>query len=345
MKLTDVKDRLTFGAEIETLACSECNGRGYITCPYCEEGQVDCPECEGRGRVTCSECDGEGEVACPECEGRGCITCPECNGEGCEYCNGTGEIECSKCEGYGHIACPECDGAGEVECPECDGWGRGTCPDCDGDYERPCSCLDIVPWEMHHEHCGQEFVSPVYKIRDYGTFLDEAYNIIQEMEFDSYTSDPTGMHIHVGIVDVFDNPPAVLSRLADVWEVIEYTVVHDIACTSEYRESYCKEWQYKNSYVDSEYVKDKIKDGNMSFNRYATLNYDAYQEHGTVEFRLWNSPNNIRDVMTAVEVSTAVVVYAWLRSHDNLPITEEQVIGFINRWGSYMRGLTYWEAA
>jgi len=49
--------------------CRECDGTGVsCSCSYCggtgfdEDGEEECPECEGTGEETCSECDGTGEV-------------------------------------------------------------------------------------------------------------------------------------------------------------------------------------------------------------------------------------------------------------------------------------------
>ena len=69
--------------------CEDCNGDGEVECGNCEgEGEVECGNCEGEGgdedcscnngSVDCEECD-EGKIECENCVGDGTYTCPYCN--------------------------------------------------------------------------------------------------------------------------------------------------------------------------------------------------------------------------------------------------------------------------
>ena len=69
--------------------CDDCNGDGYNYCRNCNgDGEVDCGNCEGEGgdedcscnngSVDCEECD-EGKIECESCVGDGTYTCPYCN--------------------------------------------------------------------------------------------------------------------------------------------------------------------------------------------------------------------------------------------------------------------------
>lgn len=48
------------GPEEEILAeCDRCNGKGVITCPHCEDGLVECPECREKKRYKIITSDAE----------------------------------------------------------------------------------------------------------------------------------------------------------------------------------------------------------------------------------------------------------------------------------------------
>lgn len=77
----------SFDEVMET--CDNCGGDGQEDCPNCENGKVECPDCDGRGELEageeCFNCSGTGEVECSICDGEG--------GFECDYCNGLGEVE------------------------------------------------------------------------------------------------------------------------------------------------------------------------------------------------------------------------------------------------------------
>ena len=133
------------------LECVSCDGTGKYTCTNCE-GDGICPDCND-GWVECEDCNGEGTVCCPECNGDGTVYCPDCNGSGnyidepCNKCGGSGyyrgDTECRACGGTGRyvVECRRCDGDGTIDCDNCDGDGTVDCDNCDGDGGWDCkSC-------------------------------------------------------------------------------------------------------------------------------------------------------------------------------------------------------------
>lgn len=91
-----------------------------IVCPNCDEGYVECNECDGFGvdedGEGCYLCDATGEMGCDVCDGNGKIECPDCGGEGevcCGNCNGSGEGmydggHCTECHSNGTVPCTTC---------------------------------------------------------------------------------------------------------------------------------------------------------------------------------------------------------------------------------------------
>ncbi|XP_058099522.1 uncharacterized protein LOC131243917 isoform X3 [Magnolia sinica] len=80
--------------------CSDCEGRGEITCPTCNPGQepgfykenqmAQCAACYGRGLIAhrdgsdtmCANCGGKGKLPCTMCGSRGLVKCGKCQGKG-----------------------------------------------------------------------------------------------------------------------------------------------------------------------------------------------------------------------------------------------------------------------
>ncbi len=119
-------------------SCESCGGSGNFPCEECDNGRVECWNCDGNGDVNCSDCDGDGDVSCGECDGEGNITCGICDGKGCEACDDKGAVACDACSGEGKVACDSCNSEGRVECDDCSGNGNSTCGCCDGDGRVDC---------------------------------------------------------------------------------------------------------------------------------------------------------------------------------------------------------------
>lgn len=93
---------------------TQTNGRSAY-CDYCEDGVVQCNDCDGDGHNYCDECDSDGYINCARCGGEGTI-----DGESCSSCD-DGTVSCEKCGGDGNISCSSCDGDGHYTCSECGG--------------------------------------------------------------------------------------------------------------------------------------------------------------------------------------------------------------------------------
>lgn len=107
-----------------------------VGCEECDDGYIDCGDCDGRGQVDCESCGGDGKFDCGKCDGDGDLECIKCSGTGnvdekiCGDCVGTGEISCDECDGDGSRSCQDCDGDGQVDCDSCGGSGTTNCPEC-----------------------------------------------------------------------------------------------------------------------------------------------------------------------------------------------------------------------
>lgn len=130
--LTNVYDA-SYDMELEdtegSYQCPECRGQGSITCHECDgDRHIECDRCDGRGTTNCDDCN-NGQVDCPGCDGSGNIDDGDVEIE-CGECEGSGSVNCSVCDGEGENNCTRCDGDGQLDCSECDGEGSITCPEC-----------------------------------------------------------------------------------------------------------------------------------------------------------------------------------------------------------------------
>lgn len=145
------------------LACTKCDGAGWIKCSNldCVSGTMPCPDCNGTGKPNlkaaraaattttstryasmgafCQTCSGTGRIVCRICKGQASLVCQSCNGHAvlvCKTCNGNGQNPiCSTCKGDGVIVCRRCQGTGKIReavCPDCKGEGETLCSNCKG---------------------------------------------------------------------------------------------------------------------------------------------------------------------------------------------------------------------
>lgn len=75
-------------------------------CEYCDEGRRECSQCDGYESIDCDTCDESGLVDNPEYTAENDepdeIDCPNCNGRGrteCDNCEGAGRVDCDECDG------------------------------------------------------------------------------------------------------------------------------------------------------------------------------------------------------------------------------------------------------
>jgi hypothetical protein len=137
-------------------------------CDECENGEIECDDCDGYGYIRCEcgdsddcdECYGDEEITCQHCDGDGETMCDECDGDGCDICN-RGYIKCTHCKN-GSIPCPECTGSTDEKnnngaCSRCGKFIGGTaeqkekfkCKNCGG--KKYTECQDCkkgsIKWE------------------------------------------------------------------------------------------------------------------------------------------------------------------------------------------------------
>lgn len=62
--------------------CPLCVGNGTVERCECDDGQVECEDCEGMEYQACSTCEGKRTSAHKECEGEGWKICPRCDSHG-----------------------------------------------------------------------------------------------------------------------------------------------------------------------------------------------------------------------------------------------------------------------
>ena len=271
--LLDTLKKITFGMELETTdrgVCFTCDGEGEVRCPDCDYGYNECHTCDGTGEV---EVKIEGEWAWSEC--------PRCGGEG--------RLLCSTCGGNEYLLCPDCEGGGSFGDP----------------IDTPAG------WNDHSEHCGWEYVSPVFSL--FGESMpnwNQLFRWVRNLEVDPNGNPPTGLHIHVGIDNITNNPIPLLERVAQIWEEVEEEYCN-IADVTEEREEWAGTCAHRMGTIKE--ILREGKDVNYhlrGLDRYVSLNFAAYPKHSTVEFRLWNGTDNPTYLRYAILYSIALVVYA-----------------------------------
>ena len=151
--------------------CDECGSSGHIECSNdkCDKGVITCESCED-GQEECPTCEGDGKDAdeeCSKCDGVGTTDCKECDGEvqyNCDTCGGESQEDCEWCEAIGVIteSCDECGGGGELTCGYCDD-GYNECEDCGGDAdESECDdCEGQGNFVREHEKAGDYYLNPI----------------------------------------------------------------------------------------------------------------------------------------------------------------------------------------
>lgn len=144
---------------------------------------------------------------------------------------------------------------------------------------------------------------------------------------DIYTTPTAGLHVHVGIRNM-SIPEylkiALLQNLVLFFARHEEYFVDTLAKRWHARRSYCRKISFRGfadellSYIGNAlesdevdriyFISDQVED------RYKTLNLRSLGKHGTVEFRFWNSTDNITSVQNAITHSVGLVAYAMVLS-------------------------------
>lgn len=153
--------------------CSDCGGAGYLSCEYCDNGEIDCRSCDGNGHVDCDECYGDGKEECGYCDGSGREDDEEGNFDECAHCDGEGDIRCRSCGGVGNFECSECDGKRYQQCDNCGGAGDFACDYCGGYGEVDSDELYYDVTSQKIITIGNKISSEVGKSIDFDEIADE----------------------------------------------------------------------------------------------------------------------------------------------------------------------------
>lgn len=319
-QLRAIEARLPIGVEIETSR------------RFDEEVPHDCETCDGSGEVVrdCMDCDGCG------------VTYADC-----ETCNGTGRVA-GEDDADEEEPCPDCDGTGSVkyECETCEGEGRitDTCDDCGGcGYtSETCEDSEVVTgdahlhhtWQGHSEHCGHEFVSEVMRGENAIRDAVRVSHLANRYGEESDSGESVGLHVHVSVRGLTAEDVTWLwqefrTRQEDIYRAFEVDSTRAECWCQPLDYSYpCLSFDGDNWQFDARYAYG----GHVG--RYYGLNLLALQQHGTVEFRLFNGGESAQYIRAAIEFARRFVALARLIVRP----TEDEVTALLRPW---VRPLSY----
>lgn len=182
-------------------------------------------------------------------------------------------------------------------------------------------------WHTHRDvsvdpqnHAGYEAVSPILTITDY---RDRHREFIDDMLDNIVPTMTAGTHVHVGVNNISGQSKVrmkLVKNIADFWIKHDRFISNTVANRRKERAHWVKLMQYKGYGRQLKQLIDSCSDtyelgcrvGHE--NRYHTLNMYSLQEHGTVEFRVWNSSDRMSYVENGITFSFAVVAYCMLKT-------------------------------
>jgi hypothetical protein len=303
-----------FGVELEGYVWSDIYG-SYRTGNHIwdigEDGSLDdggnCDRCDGSGEVYCRTCDGNGSVDCCICLGNGNFDCSECEGNGYVWDEEQqDDVRCEECYGRGTIPCDECDGRGNIECDDCGGCGDVSCPDCDGDGNNGIYGIEARSEPLKH-------TAPIHRMYEY----------LHRHEWE--VNNTAGLHIHVEAEDYGrEDFQKILALMIGIEPVI-------YSMNDRYRyyyTSYCRPITNWHTNVISKLSCSHHVLWNHKFanTRYVGLNFDAHDEHGTIEFRYFSPQENSDKVEKFVELATKIVDFAKAATMEQILVIVKHLI-------------------
>lgn len=194
---------------------------------------------------------------------------------------------------------------------------------------------------VHAELGGQEFVSPVL---DTAYVMDGLlYRDLQTLLPYVETTTRAGLHVHIGFAFLrdYEGDEEVLKLMRHVltlWATHENFFVDDYASRLLSRRKWCRKILFED-HVES--MRNALKSMNhlrrysgTRANRYHTLNLCSYFEHGTVEFRTFNSTFSAREVIDAISLCLAIVgySYAYMQYGEEFPSVFADLDQFKDFW-------------
>lgn len=256
-------------------------------------------------------------------------TCEIGGPEDCYTCNGEGMVR----EGYYHYGYDEWQRTGDhIDCPDCDGTGK-----VDGEG----GSLEF-DWDVKSEHCGAEMVTGVMvweKLNRYRKAMSSDINSYVE------SSSMTGGHVHVDLPAILEgkNGSQVMASLGAMIVQLNDNI-HDFLNIDKYRAdgTYCK--VYNNRDI-STIIGDMVITYEEHFryeiySKYRWLNVSHMGNNycNTIEFRVFDTPESIRDLENNVSIAQAICLLAReFPSHEILATSPEDVFAEVERVASYIR--------
>lgn len=176
---------------------------------------------------------------------------------------------------------------------------------------------------------GQEYVSPIYDmtaIRD-GILYAHLRDLLPEVR----VTKRAGVHIHVGFDflraydDSEEDARKLMRYISTLWVENESFFVDEYAGRWLSRRKWCKKLTHNDHIATMRNVLNDYRRfcqyTGVRDNRYKTLNLCSYTEHGTVEFRTFNSTTSAIEILDEISLCLSVVAYsyAYMMHEDKFP--------------------------
>lgn len=167
---------------------------------------------------------------------------------------------------------------------------------------------------------GSEMVSPKMILSE---LREKQLDFIAEFLPLIEPTDTAGLHTHVGVLNIPGSSKKkiqMVRSIADFWITHERYIITQVAHRKPQRAHWTKMMfnpQFKRNVYDSIDRASDVRDiGNLlgHDSRYHSLNLYSLCEHGTVEFRVWNSDTSMDYFMNCTTFSFALVVAAYLKA-------------------------------
>lgn len=157
------------------------------------------------------------------------------------------------------------------------------------------------------DHGGRiwEYRTHPVTVRDWAAARPELECFWAQVRVDPRGDPPTGLHVHVEVLEEVRADRLLLkhffARLARLWEKVEAGLV------GRYRSRERERWTARWDEAHREALTAAIRAGNLATDRYRSLNFASFGEHGTVEFRLWDATGSLEEAEERVALCLALV--------------------------------------
>ncbi|MEW5932041.1 MAG: hypothetical protein AB1816_00450 [Bacillota bacterium] len=157
------------------------------------------------------------------------------------------------------------------------------------------------------DHGGRvwEYRTRPVTLRDWAAARPELERFWGQVRVDPRGNPPTGLHVHVEVPEEVRTDQVLLkrffARLARLWEKVEAGLV------GRYRSREREQWTARWDESHRETLAAAIRAGNLATDRYRSLNFASFGEHGTVEFRLWDATGSLEEAEERVALCLALV--------------------------------------